>query len=292
MLLLEKFRPVHSALLFFVSLKYFQGDNTLQFWSNWWFQVLKMFSSPVAEQFVVTYFEFQVWLKLFQWICKCRNEPKLCLYAKESKGKKINKGLSQTYSISSWCHFIWHLFENQNMRAYVLPVPHNTAVLEGEEMNVFLFSYYFCSDSNVSWSALDTDLSRHFCFVPLPPFQFPNLYFALQSVAGRLLLCAQKPQDCGRVTDHTPHTCWCFYEIRSVIFNPSCQKRKMTSCVVIILKSPVAFSVSQKRTVLVCGAKANFKCSCAAVRWSWVGNLTAPKHRSQKSPSDNTGFLL
>lgn len=92
------------------------------------------------------------------------------------------------------------------MKACVLPVPHITAILEGEEMNVFLFNYYFCSDSNVSWPTLDTDLSRHFCFVPLPLFQFSNLYFALQYVAGRLLPCAQKPQQCGRVTDHTPHT--------------------------------------------------------------------------------------
>ena len=32
------------------------------------------------------------------------------------------------------------------------------------------------------------------CMDPLPPFRFPNVYFGLQSVAGRLLLCAQKPQ--------------------------------------------------------------------------------------------------
>lgn len=80
------------------------------------------------------------------------------------------------------------------MRACVLPVLHITAILEGEEMNVFQFSYYFCSDSNVSWPTVATDLSRHFCFVSLPLFQFPKLYFAFQSVAGRLLLCAQKPQ--------------------------------------------------------------------------------------------------
>lgn len=70
------------------------------------------------------------------------------------------------------------------MRAWMLPVPHNTAILEGEEMNVFQFSYYFCFDSDVSWPTLDTDLSRHFCFVPLPLFQFLNLYFALHAAAA------------------------------------------------------------------------------------------------------------
>lgn len=168
------------------------------------------------------------------------------------------------------------------MKACVLPVPHITAVLEGEEMHVFLFSYYFCSDSNVSWSTLDTDLSRLFCFFPLPPFQFPNLYFALQSVAGRLLLCAQKPQECGRVTDHTPHTCWYFYEIRSVIFNPSCQQRKMTSFVVIILKIPCWFQRESEENCSCLWGKSKFQMPMCCSEMMLGGQSHCPQTQKPK----------
>lgn len=179
------------------------------------------------------------------------------------------------------------------MRGCVLPVPHSTAVSKGEEMNVFLFSYYFCPDSNISWPTLDTDLSRHFSFVPLPVFQFPNLYFALQSVAGRLLLCAQKPQECGRVTDHTHHTHADIFMKSGQSFSiPLANRGRWRLLLLQFWKSPVPFHVNQKRTVPVCGAKPKFKCPCAAVRWSWVGNLTAPKHRSQKSSSDSSVLFL
>lgn len=168
------------------------------------------------------------------------------------------------------------------MRGCVLPVPHSTAVSKGEEMNVFLFSYYFCPDSNISWPTLDTDLSRHFSFVPLPLFQFPNPYFALQSVAGRLLLCAQKPQECGRVTDHTPHTCWYFYEIGSVIFNPTCQQRKMTSSVVTILKIPCPFPRESEENCSCLWGKTKIQMSMCCSEMKLGGQSHCPQTQKPK----------
>lgn len=227
--------------------------------------------------------EFQVPLTLFQWICKCRNKPKLCLYTKQSKEKRYKQrtfpGLFHLFMMS---FHLTYLFENQNMKGCVLPVPHSTAVSKGEEMNVFLFSYYFCPDSNISWPTLDTDLSRHFSFVPLPLFQFPNPYFALQSVAGRLLLCAQKPQECGRVTDHTPHTCWYFYEIGSVIFNPTCQQRKMTSSVVTILKIPCPFPRESEENCSCLWGKTKIQMSMCCSEMKLGGQSHCPQTQKPK----------